>query len=417
MRMLVWLSVVAVCWSLPWTAAAASPALPWMLEVESPSGARLEAPVRFALPPGAALPAAWRIVEVTGDGERPAPAQLDPDGRTVWWIAVGPTPAGQVRRFRLEAGEPSAPAAALSLVEGERALEIRHRDRPLVRYNKAHVEPPAGVNPRYGRSAHLHPVWTPGGAVVTDEFPPDHLHQSGIFLAYTKTQFAGHAVDFWNLAGGQGRVRFKSQVRLATGPVFSRFVVEHEHVDLTAVPNEPPATAPGRVALVEQWEVTVWAAGLAAGHYALDIASRAACATDEPLHLPEYHYGGMALRGAREWTPAHVRFVTSEGLERVPGNHTRPRWCNVSGAVGGKPAGLVLMTHPSNFRFPEPLRIHPTMPYMVYTPSFLGDWAIRPGQPHAARYRFLVHDGDLPAEQIERLWQDFAQPPAATMRP
>src|SRR5438046_2060096 len=92
----------------------------------------------------------------------------------------------------------------VTIVDSEKTVEARIGEQPLLRYNKAHVEPPEGVNPKVGRSAHLHPVWTPGGAIVTDELPPDHLHQSGIFLAYTKTQFEGRDVDFWNLGGGRG---------------------------------------------------------------------------------------------------------------------------------------------------------------------------------------------------------------------
>jgi hypothetical protein len=110
--------------------------------------------------------------------------------------------------------------------------------------------------------------------------------------------------------------------------------------------------------------------------------------------MPEYHYGGMAIRAARPWVPKEVTFLTSEGDERLKGNHTRPRWCDIRGSVEGKTAGIALMTHPSNFRFPEPLRIHPTMPYMVYTPSFLGPWEIAPSSPRHSRYRFVVHDGN-----------------------
>jgi hypothetical protein len=80
------------------------------------------------------------------------------------------------------------------------------------------------------------------------------------------------------------------------------------------------------------------------------------------------------------------------------------------GAVDGKQAGIAIMTHPSNFRFPEPLRIHPTMPYMVYTPQFLGSFEIQPGKPHQSRYRFVVHDGELSAEVLERLWRDYTEP-------
>ena len=293
---------------------------------------------------------------------------------------------------------------------------MRYGDKPLLRYNKAHVEPPPGVNPKVGRSAHLHPVWTPSGAVVTDELPPDHLHQSGIFLAYTKTAFEGRDVDFWNLAGGKGRVRFKELKNAASGPVFGQIRVVHEHVDLTAPENhaEIGAQNGGKVALVESWDVRIWNAGLKSGYWLLDITSQVHCAGESPLRLPEYHYGGMAIRAARPWTPQHVRFLTSEGDDRIKGNHTRSRWCDVSGLIDGRSAGITIMTHPANFRFPEPLRIHPTMPYLVYTPSFLGDWEIRPGAPHQSRYRFVIHDGELTADAVEQLWHDFAEPLVAT---
>ena len=251
---------------------------------------------------------------------------------------------------------------------------------------------------------------------MTDELPPDHLHQSGIFLAHTRTAFEGRNVDFWNLAGGKGRVRFKELQGSASGPVYGQVRTLHEHVDLTAPESstEIGAEQGGKVALVETWDVRIWNVGWKSGYWLLDITSRVSCAGESPLRLPEYHYGGMALRAARPWTPEHVRFLTSEGDDRIKGNHTRSKWCDVSGLIDGRPAGLTIMTHPANFRFPEPLRIHPTMPYLVYTPSFLGDWEIRPQEPHESRYRFVIHDGELSAETLERLWRDYAEPLVAT---
>ena len=92
------------------------------------------------------------------------------------------------------------------------------------------------------------------------------------------------------------------------------------------------------------------------------------------------------------------------------GMGSRPRWCDLSGPVADRTAGIALLTHPANFRFPEPLRIHPSMPYMVYTPSHLGDWDVTPDAKHVSRYRFVVHDGDLSRETLERLWHDFSTP-------
>ena len=389
--------------------------LPVELTVAAGQRDRSDALVEFALPKANAVGPAMRLVETTGGKTAPVATQVDSQAGRLWWIAEGTTAAGAKRTYRLEAGA-AAKAPEIAIVDSERTVEARYGDKPLLRYNKAHVEPPPGVNPRYGRSAHLHPVWTPGGAIVTDELPPDHLHQSGIFLAYTKTAFEGRDVDFWNLAGGKGRVRFKELKGGASGPVFGQILALHEHVDLTAPENgtEIGAQIGGKVALVETWDVRIWNVGWKSGYWLLDITSRVRCAGDSPLRLPEYHYGGMAIRAARPWTPQHVRFFTSEGDDRIKDNHTRPRWCDVSGPIDGQPAGITIMTHPSNFRFPEPLRIHPTMPYLVYTPSFLGDWEIRPAAAHESHYRFVIHDGELTAQAIERLWRDYAEPLVAT---
>ena len=50
------------------------------------------------------------------------------------------------------------------------------------------------------------------------------------------------------------------------------------------------------------------------------------------------------VRAARGWVPKEMEFLTSEGDERIKGNHTRPRWCDIHGAIDGKMAGVTLMT-------------------------------------------------------------------------
>ena len=397
------------------------------------------------------------------------PSQSEPTAveglRRVWWI--GPADrkssshpdAFRPERFRLERCEPSAEAKARSseAVEAELrgrlaagrvplrierssdAVVVSRGESRIVRYNLGHVAPPAGVDVKYGRSAFIHPAWTPSGAIVTDQFPPDHLHQSGIFLAYTKTVFEGREPNFWDLLGGKGRVRFEAFQGSVDGPVFAEFRVDHLHVDLSSGEERP--------ALRETWAVRVWnVGGPADGFWVWDLVSTIRCASASPLKLPQYHYGGMAVRGGRSWTKDAVRFLTSEKLGRENGNHSRPRWCDMSGpastaADGAAPtitghagntadtvgpadggsatartktpdsgrAAIALLTHPGNFRFPEPLRIHPSMPYMVYTPSQLGDWAIEPEQTRTSRYRWLVHDGTLPTAVIDRAWQAFAR--------
>jgi hypothetical protein len=378
--------------------------------VESGDRDLVDQPVSIALEPATADRRSLRLIETTNGKDTPVPSQIESGNPTrLWWIMRGQTPARSKRTFRIDAGNAVA-GPEVAVLREDRFVDILIGKSPVLRYNTAHVEPPAGADPKYGRSAHIHPVWTPGGAVVTDEFPPDHLHQSGIFLAYTKTEFEGRTPNFWDLLGGTGNVRFKAVKSTTGGPVFGELRVEHEHVDLKA-----PG---GKVALVENWTVRAWnVGGSQAGCWIWDITSELNCATSSPLYLKQYHYGGMALRGARAWDPAHCRFVTSGGKDRLDGNHTRPNWCDLTGSVGEHTAGLTFFTHQGNMRFPEPLRIHPTMPYMVYTPSQLGDWEIVPGKPHVSRYRFVVHDGDFSEKTADRLWQDWSEPVVATSLP
>jgi hypothetical protein len=346
-----------------------------------------------------------RLIETTGGKEAPVTSQVaDGAPARLWWIVRGELSAGAMRTYRVDRGE-SAPADRRVTVDTSQpeCVTIRIGDARVLQYNIAHVMPPAGIDPRYGRSGHIHPAWTPSGAVVTDEFPPDHAHQSGLFLAFVKTAFEGRTPDFWNLLGGTGRVRSKGVTRTAVGTVFGEFEAVHEHVDESATP--------AKVALEETWNVRIWnVGGPDAGYWICDLTSRITCVTNSPLHLPQYHYGGMALRGARQWGGDHAHFQTAEGLDRIAGNHTRPWWCDLSGSVNAATAGILFITHPDNFRAPEPLRIHPAMPYMVYTPSFPGEWDIKPGEPHVSRYRFVFHDGTLPTETANRLQREFAAP-------
>lgn len=345
----------------------------------------------------------WQLVDVASG--QAVPAQVDgADRRRVWWLLSGETPAGKTRQFEFREGKPTS-APQLIVDRKPDSLTIKSGEASILKYNTQHVIPPAEVDSRFGRSAYIHPVWTPGGAIVTDEFPPEHAHQSGVFLAFTKAVFEGRPTNFWEIKEGKGHVRFKAVSATAGGPIFAGFRVEQEHVD---------GTAPGgKVALNETWEVRAWqTAGVKSGFWIFDVQSTLTCATSSPLELPVYHYGGFAVRGARGWKTDVTSFLTADKQTRADGNHARTRWSDLSGPAGKDArAGFAVFTHPTNFRFPEPVRIHPTMQYFVYTPCPLGDWSIEPGKPHISRYRCVSHDGAPDAARLNQLWQDFAEPP------
>jgi hypothetical protein len=186
-------------------------------------------------------------------------------------------------------------------------------------------------------------------------------------------------------------------------------------VDLSAKPQP-------KVALNEEWEVRAYrlggagAAG-AAPYFLFDWQSTQTCATDSPLILPQYHYGGLGLRGHRQWDGKNnSRFLTSEDKDRANGNGTPARWFSLSGKVDGKPAYVAVLCAPDNFRAPQPVRLHPGEPFACYAPQTNGGMKIEPGKPYLMRYRFVVGDGEPDKAELERLWNDYAKPPGVTLK-
>ncbi|MBA3712518.1 MAG: hypothetical protein H0W76_08715 [Pyrinomonadaceae bacterium] len=43
-------------------------------------------------------------------------------------------------------------------------------------------------------------------------------------------------------------------------------------------------------------------------------------------------------------------------------------------------------------------------------------WEIAPNRPHVSRYRFIVHDGAPNKIEIDRLWNDYADPPQVAIK-
>jgi Methane oxygenase PmoA len=162
--------------------------------------------------------------------------------------------------------------------------------------------------------------------------------------------------------------------------------------------------------------VTAYRTEAASRYAVIDLVSTQRCAGTSALSLPQYHYGGLGFRGRREWDGKdNTFFLTSEGKDRSNGHGTRARWCHISGAVDGQRAGLAMLDHPGNFRAPQPMRIHPTEPFFCYAPSQLGDWEIVPERPYVSRYRLIAFDGAPEPAELDRLWNDYADPPSVAV--
>ena len=393
-------------------------------EVSAGPHDRREIPVTAVLPESFAERRAFTLEDL--DAKKPVPVQLLAEngvGRAAVFL-LEDLKAGTARRFRLspvsiERGK-EAPTPCVCRDDGK-SLTLKIEGRTVLSYHHTVVEPPAGMDPLYRRSGYIHPLFTPSGKEVTGDFARDHAHQHALFFAWVNTTYAGRKVDFWNQQNRTGRVRALDVLDMQSGPVYTSFSVRQRHEDLTA--SEGPAPV-----LNEVWTVRAYKTGPASGRFLIDFSSTQTCAGPTSLQVNKYHYGGFGIRGNSAWydplakgddlpDPARSgesEFLTSEGKHRADGNHTRPQWVDLSGKVEGAFAGVTVLDDPSNFRFPQPVRLHPNKPYFCFAPMVEGPFTIEPAKPYRSRYRVISHDGSPDVKMIERSWNGLAEPPSVT---
>lgn len=301
-----------------------------------------------------------------------------------------------------------APAAdpQVAVQREGKQLVFRAGEREILRYQAEPGDfPRPGIQEAFRRGGYLHPIHTPAGRVVTDDYPANHLHHHGIWAPWTKTEFEGRKPDFWNMGAQTGRVEFVALDKVWEEKGRAGFTARHQFVDLLPKPS--------KVALQETWEVVVAAADDGTPRHVIDFTSTQTCATSSPLTLPKYHYGGFGFRGNGAWNGAAAcRVLTSAGeTDRIKANESRGKWCWIGGAVDGQTAGVTILCHPENFRFPQPMRMHPSEPFFCFAPQQLGEMAIVPGAPYVSRYRIIVADGEPTPEQAEGWWKEWTSTP------
>lgn len=382
------------------------------ITVEAGNHRRVDTPVSVNLPAVSKqlLNDGAYLVQVQPPRGKRVPAQIEQGNPPkLWWIIAGNMPPAGLRIYKLYAGAMKTPD--VRVIKNDSFLQLQIGGADVLRYNNAIVPAPTGKSKLYDRSGFIHPLWSPTGDVLTNIHPPDHIHHMGIWMPWTKTKFEGQEIDFWNLGKGQGTVRFVKFLSTTAGPVYAGFMAEHQHVALNTPSGE-------KVVLNEVWDVRVYnVGGPDKGYWLWDFVSTQRCATDSPLLLLKYRYGGLGFRGAKQWQGNNALYLTSEGKTRKNGHATRARWCDMAGAINGKWAGVTIFSHPQNFRHPEPMRIWPSgQVFFNFAPEQLGDWTLEPGKNYVFRYRFYVHEGKVHVPLAERIWNDYAQPPVIKLK-
>jgi hypothetical protein len=196
-----------------------------------------------------------------------------------------------------------------------------------------------GSSPGYRRSDYLHPVYTPDGVIVTDDFPPEHPHHRGISWMWPAVIVDGKKYDLWKMVGiGQRPLRWTARQagahRAHLGVENGWFVGE-------------------RLVVKEAVDIVVHAASRRERSFDLALTFEAAGSSvrlegDNPNFGKGY--GGLAFRLA----PSESTLLrTDNGVESRDSDMVPHRWAELSGLFGGKPAAVRVEIDPSTAGFPD----------------------------------------------------------------
>src|SRR4026207_769618 len=72
-------------------------------------------------------------------------------------------------------------ANAVEAVSDQSAVHVKTDGKPVFDF-RLHAEAPSTtIQKTFLRAGYFHPVFTPAGRIVTDDYPDDHPHKHGIF--------------------------------------------------------------------------------------------------------------------------------------------------------------------------------------------------------------------------------------------
>jgi hypothetical protein len=291
--------------------------------------------------------------------------------------------------------EARAQGADYKVVQHPDAVTIFAPDgSPILRYQ---LKLPSDTKLSVESACYFHPVTTPGGLVLTDVAPADHLHHRGIFLAWVEMHGAKKA-DFW----GWGE----------HAPKQGRRIVNRAVVDLVSNTRQGGFTAHNEWladdAVIVKEQLLVRARVLPQAHL-LDLTYTITPQTH--LTLSQWAFSGFCARLTKE---GNVEAFDPNGPVTHPNpKHTEPKsnwpdapWYNLTlHFEHGKTGGVAAINHPAN----PPTTWHNQRGIRMINPCIVAPAEVKidPRNPLVLRYRLVFHDGAHPKELLNRLSADW----------
>jgi len=245
----------------------------------------------------------------------------------------------------------------------------------------------------------FHPVCTPAGHVLSNFEPHDHVWHRGLW--FTIKFINGE--NFW-----EERLPFGTQQTVGLP------ALTHQDDGRIVLATRLRWVRPGGGTVIEENREIGYQA-LSADAYAIDLDTRLSAQTDLLLDRTPFTtwggYGGLVMRGTRNWQKTRILLSDGTTTERPTG--TRAAWADLSGVLDGGVAqsgGFAILDHPANVRHPSPWYggAERYNNYLNAAVLFHEPMALAAGHTLRLRYRVLVHDGLWDATRLNGAWTRFA---------
>lgn len=226
------------------------------------------------------------------------------------------------------------------------------------------------------RSGYVHPLYTPDGVLVSDDFPKDHWHHRGISWMWPIVIIDGKPHDLW---------MFKD-----IHQEFVRWTAKKAGAKTAVLAAENGWYVAGKRVVKEDVEIIAHPA--ANGSRDLDFTLRFT-ALDQPVTLQgemanKKGYGGFNLRFApREDTVLR----TPEGDHAKDSDMKPLPWAELAGTYQGKRAVVRISQDPSNPGYPNGWCLR-NYGFLGANYPGLDQVRLEPGKPLTLKYRVTVSD-------------------------
>lgn len=255
---------------------------------------------------------------------------------------------------------------------------------------------------KYKRSNYIHPLYTIGGQVITEDFPDDHPHQRGIFWAWHQLYIDSLQIgDGWECRDIEWLVNNIQEIKTDGLEKCIRAEISWQSplwTDSSGIP---------KTIVNEQCQITVFPT--LNGHRLVDIEIQLLAMNPNTSiggSNNDKGYGGFS---ARIKLPDDISFHGTNGSVTPRDTPVKSEgWVSFEGTLNNEKFGVAILAHSNNPGFPNPwiLRSKKSMqnavfPYPGKIPIHLSEQ-----NPTILRYRMIIYK-ELSTAIIDKLFEAY----------